>query len=212
MALRKAAPNDRPPVRASTNGDYAIQTVGRNSFISLRCGDLPAVGGNGPQQILPTLEYDSEASTLLSQLGCIRWLSDHCTTAWIETKFWSPRRHGFSFIFLCCCRMMDDSWGCEQDLFAVSPFGGSQTLNELVEGLTSKKATVEQLLSREGNIQDRNAARERLVMSLGGKAPKGKALNYKILKKERKKKKEDDAKKAAEMKALLRVNSAKKIK
>ncbi|XGW15928.1 hypothetical protein V3C99_001409, partial [Haemonchus contortus] len=197
---------------------------------------------------------------------CIRWLSDHCTTAWIETKFWSPRRHGFSFIFLCCCRMMDDSWGCEQDLFAVSPFGGSQTLNELVEGLISKKATsadtisykptsaddvqvvpcvirkkprfapkilkkksslnrvpkepnvkhvtfeVEQLLSREGNIQDRNAARERLVMSLGGKAPKGKALNYKILKKERKKKKEDDAKKAAEMKALLRVNSAKKIK
>ncbi|PIO71809.1 hypothetical protein TELCIR_06286 [Teladorsagia circumcincta] len=159
---------------------------------------------------------------------------------------------------------MDDSWGCEQDFFAVSPFGGSQTLNELVEGLTSRKPTsndtisykpaptddvqvvpcvirkkprfapkilkkksslnkvskepnvkhvtfeVEQLLSREGSIQDRNAARERLVMSLGGKASKGRAVNYKVLKQERKEKKEEEAKKAAEMKALLRVNPAKK--
>ncbi|KAK5969358.1 hypothetical protein GCK32_018310, partial [Trichostrongylus colubriformis] len=69
---------------------------------------------------------------------------------------------------------------------------------------------VEQLLSREGNLEDRSAARERLVMSLGGKAPKGKNMNYKILKKERKEKKESDARKAAEMKALLRVNSTKK--
>ncbi|KIH51369.1 hypothetical protein ANCDUO_18546 [Ancylostoma duodenale] len=36
---------------------------------------------------------------------------------------------------------MADNWGCEQDLFAASPFGGSQSLSELVEGLTSRKAT-----------------------------------------------------------------------
>ncbi|KAK6015688.1 hypothetical protein OSTOST_18861 [Ostertagia ostertagi] len=169
-----------------------------------------------------------------------------------------------SYVF---CRIMDDSWGCEQDFFAVSPFGGSQTLNELVDGLTSRKPTstdtisyksaptddvqvvpcvirkkprfapkilkkksslnkvskepnvkhvtfevqwASGVVSREGNIQDRSAARERLVMSLGGKAPKGRAVNYKILKKERKEKKEEETKKAAEMKALLRVNPAKK--
>ncbi|VDO90038.1 unnamed protein product [Heligmosomoides polygyrus] len=149
---------------------------------------------------------------------------------------------------------MADSWGCEQDHFASSAFGGSQTLNELVESLTSRKTSsadgvqvvpcvirkklrfapkilkkkssinripkepnvkrvtfeVEQLLTREGSAQNRSVARERLVMSLGGKPQKGRAVNYKLLKKERKQQKEEEAKNASEMKALLRFSSTKK--
>ncbi|KAL6727194.1 hypothetical protein Aduo_009089 [Ancylostoma duodenale] len=161
---------------------------------------------------------------------------------------------------------MADNWGCEQDLFAASPFGGSQSLSELVEGLTSRKATggdtisytassadgvqvvpcvirkksrfapkilkkkstlnkvssepnlkhvtfeVEQLLAREGDVQDRNVARERLVVSLGGNLPKGKAVNYKLLKEQRKQQKADDAKKATGLKTMLQVNMKKKKK
>ncbi|EYB82475.1 hypothetical protein Y032_0359g3426 [Ancylostoma ceylanicum] len=71
---------------------------------------------------------------------------------------------------------------------------------------------VEQLLAREGNVQDRNVARERLVVSLGGNSPKGKAVNYKLLKEQRKQQKADDAKKATGLKSMLQVNMKKKKK
>ncbi|VDL69719.1 unnamed protein product [Nippostrongylus brasiliensis] len=96
--------------------------------------------------------------------------------------------------------------------FAPKILKKKSSLNKISKEPNVKRVTfeVEQLLTREGSVQDRNAARERLVVSLGGKMAKGKAMNYKLLKQERKHQKEEERKKATEMKALLRVNSAKK--
>ncbi|ETN80008.1 hypothetical protein NECAME_02487 [Necator americanus] len=77
----------------------------------------------------------------------------------------------------------------------------NKTSNEAnLKHVTFEVSAVEQLLAREGNVQDRNVARERLVMSLGGSAPKGKSVNYKLLKEHRKQQKAEDEKKVAGIK------------
>ncbi|EYB82474.1 hypothetical protein Y032_0359g3426 [Ancylostoma ceylanicum] len=98
--------------------------------------------------------------------------------------------------------------------FAPKILKKKSTLNKISSEPNLKHVTfeVEQLLAREGNVQDRNVARERLVVSLGGNSPKGKAVNYKLLKEQRKQQKADDAKKATGLKSMLQVNMKKKKK
>ncbi|KAJ1350458.1 hypothetical protein KIN20_006251 [Parelaphostrongylus tenuis] len=88
------------------------------------------------------------------------------------------------------------------------------SFNKIPKETSVKHVTfeVEQLLVREGMVEDRSAARDRLVVSLGGKEPKGRAVNYKVFKEEQKERKSAQSKRSAEVKAVLRANMKNKKK
>ncbi|VDM56973.1 unnamed protein product [Angiostrongylus costaricensis] len=98
--------------------------------------------------------------------------------------------------------------------FAPKILKKKSSLNKIPKEASVKHVTfeVEKMLVREGMGQERDAARDRLVVSLGGKEPKGRAVNYKVLKEEIKERKSERNKRTAEVKAVLRASMKRKKK